>query len=116
VSRKRSHPLLPDTALARVAARFSALGDPSRLKIVNHLMNGERSVGELIQQTGLSQTNLSRHLGVLRQTGLVERRAAGNRALYRICDPSLAEVCGIVCASLADQLAGDLEGLQAAGL
>ena len=54
--RKKLHPSLPETALALVAARFRALGDPSRLKIVNRLMNGELGVQELIQETGLSQT------------------------------------------------------------
>lgn len=116
VARKKPHPLLPDAALALVASRFRALGDPSRLKIVNRLMRGERSVGELMRATGLTQTNLSRHLAILRQVGLVARRTHGNRAFYRIAEPTLADVCAIVCGSLADQLAQDLDELQAAGI
>ena len=114
--RKKLHPILPETALARVASRFRALGDPSRLKIVNRLMNGEISVQDLMRETGLTQTNLSRHLGVLRQVGIVERRSDGNRAFYRIGDPTLVEVCEIMCGSLADQLAEDLEEFYGAGI
>jgi ArsR family transcriptional regulator len=114
--RRQAHPPLSEAALALVSARFRALGDPSRLRIVNRLMDGERPVQELMEATGLSQTNLSRHLGLLRQAGLVERRSEGNRAFYRIADPSLVQVCEIVCASLADQLAQDLEDFHGAGI
>ena len=114
--RKKLHPVLSAPALALVAARFRALGDPSRLRIVNRLMNGELGVQDLMRETGLSQTNLSRHLGILRQAGIVERRSDGNRAFYRIGDPTLVEVCQIMCGSLADQLALDLEGFEGAGI
>lgn len=116
MARKPTHAPLPDTALALVSARFRALGDPSRLRIVNRLMNGERPVQELLAETGLTQTNLSRHLGLLRQAGIVERRSDGNRAFYRIADPTLIDVCEIVCGSLADQLAHDLEDFHGAGI
>jgi DNA-binding transcriptional ArsR family regulator len=108
--RRKSHTPLSETARGLVAARFRALGDPSRLAIVDRLMDGERSVQDLLAETGLSQTNLSRHLGVLRQVGIVERRSEGNRAFYRIGDPCWVEVCQVVCGSLASQLAEDLEG------
>lgn len=109
-------PPLPEEALERVAARFRALGDPSRLRLLSRLMEGERSVGELMEETGLSQTNVSRHLGLLRREGLVERRAEGNRGLYRIADPTMAKVCAMVCGSLAERLAEDLEVFRAAGI
>jgi len=114
--RRKRHAVLPEAALVRVAARFRALGDPSRLRIVNRLMDGELGVQDLLEATGLSQTNLSRHLGVLRQAGILERRTEGNRAFYRIADPSLVDVCEIVCGSLADQLAEDLEGFAGTGI
>ena len=114
--RRKLHPTLADGSLVLVAARFRALGDPSRLKIVNRLMNGERAVQYLLEETGLTQTNLSRHLGILRQQGIVERRSEGNRALYRIADPTLVDVCEAVCGSLADQLADDLEEFQGSGI
>ena len=114
--RRKRHPTLPEGPLVLVAARFRALGDPSRLKIVNRMMNGERSVQELLEETGLTQTNLSRHLGILRQQGIVERRSEGNRALYRIADPTMVDVCEAVCGSLADQLAEDLDEFQGSGI
>lgn len=103
---------LPEEALGRVATRFRMLGDASRLRILNVLMDSERSVQELEEVTGLSQTNVSRHLGLLRREGMVERRADGNRAIYRICDPSVRKLCRVVCGSLAERAAGDLEALQ----
>jgi ArsR family transcriptional regulator len=115
-SRAKQPPPLTDGALSLVAGRFRALGDPSRLRILRQLMGGERSVQELLEDTGLTQTNLSRHLGVLRREAIVERRAEGNRALYRICDPTMVEVCDLVCGSLADRLAADLEGFEGAGI
>lgn len=111
-----AHPPLPEEALERIAARFRVLGDPSRLRLLSRLMQGERSVGELMEETGLSQTNVSRHLGLLRREGLVERRAEGNRGLYRIADPTMAEVCELVCGGLAERLAEDLEVFRAAGI
>ena len=112
----KRRPVLPASALTMVASRFRALGDPSRLKIVNLLMGGELGVQELLQETGLSQTNLSRHLGVLRQAGILERRSDGNHAFFQIGDPTLIEVWRIVCGSLAEQLAEDLEGFEGAGI
>ena len=112
----RSHPPLSEAARGLLATRFRALGDPSRLGILSRLMGGERSVAELLEETGLTQTNLSRHLGVLRQAGIVERRSHGNRAYFRIADPVWLQVCDLVCGSLAEQLAQDLEGFQGAGI
>jgi ArsR family transcriptional regulator len=107
---------MPDEVLDRVAARFRALGDPSRLRILDTLLRGERSVGEIERATGLAQANVSRHLGLLRQEGLVARRAEGNRALYRVADPSVARLCDLVCGSLARRLAGELDAFEGAGI
>ncbi len=118
--RRRAPPhgpfVLGPEVLTRVAARFRALGDPSRLRILQALMEGERSVQELERATGLGQPNVSRHLGLLRREGLVGRRAEGNRALYRIEDPSVEQLCTLVCGSLAQRLAGELEAFQGAGI
>ena len=108
-------PTLDEDALELVAARFRALADPSRLRLLHLLMQGEGSVRQLVEGSGLSQTNVSRHLGLLRREGLVGRSRQGNRALYRLADPSVAELCRIACGGLSDQLASGLDALQGAG-
>jgi len=109
--RKPKHPLLTDEALRMVAERFRALGDPTRLRILNTLMQGESSVQDLVGNTGLEQSNVSRHLSVLRREGVVERRAEGNRAVYSISDPTIVQLCGIVCGGLEGMLADGLQSL-----
>jgi DNA-binding transcriptional ArsR family regulator len=107
-SRARGHRPLSPEALDFVAARFRALGDPSRLRVLNALLAGEHSVQELMDATGLSQTATSRQLGVLRSARIVDRRAEGKNAIYRVVDPSVAELCRTVCAGLERRLADDL--------
>jgi DNA-binding transcriptional ArsR family regulator len=105
-----------DALLDMMAARFRALGDPSRLRLLHLLMAGERSVGELEEASGLGQASVSRHLAVLRREGLLARRAEGNRALYRIVDPTVRRLCDLVCGSLEERLTGGLEAVQGGGI
>ncbi len=86
-----------------VAARFRALGEVSRLQIVQALHGGEKSVTDLVELTGLSQPNVSRHLTVLMATGLTARRKEGLNVLYRIVDDNLLDICTIVCRSVSEQ-------------
>lgn len=109
------HPVLPEEALERVAARFRLMGDPSRLRLINLLMQGECSVQELVDASGLGQANVSRHLGLLRREGILARTRDGNRALYRIADRSIEQICELVCGELAIQLAEGLEHFEATG-
>ncbi len=106
--RKRRSPPLGPEALALVAARFRALGDPSRLRILSHLLTGEHSVEELVDATGLTQTATSRQLAVLRAERIVERRVAGRNAIYRVVDPTIADLCRTVCGGLERRLTDDL--------
>ncbi len=110
-NRRRKRELLSDQALALVAARFRALGEASRLRLLSLLMEGERSVRQLMEETGFEQPNVSRHLATLRREGMVERRGEGNRAFYRIRDATVVELCRVVCDGLADRLSGDLDAL-----
>ncbi len=117
MSKKGSNqPVLSDQALDLLAARFRALSDPTRLRILNTLMRGENSVGELVESTGLEQPSVSRHLIVLRREGILARRAEGNRAYYRIEDPTVTRLFGLVCGGLVDRLSEDLDALPAARL
>ena len=115
MSKKRvKQPILSDQALDLLAARFRALADPTRLRILNTLMRGESSVGELVASTGLEQPSVSRHLIVLRREGILARRAEGNRAYYRIEDPTVSRLFGLVCGGLVERLSDDLDALPAA--
>lgn len=109
--RKRKHPVLTDDAIRLVAGRFRALGDPTRLRVLNTLMQGESSVQGIVETTGLEQSNVSRHLSILRREGIVLRRAEDNRAIYCINDPTIVKLCEIVCGGLEGRLTGDLQSL-----
>ena len=94
---------LPDEALAQVAAYFQALSEPTRLQILNLLRRQERNVGELAQLCGCTSANISRHLALLTQHGLVSRETRGNSAYFRIADPSIYELCDLVCGNIVRQ-------------
>ena len=68
---------LPPEVLDQIAERFRVLAEPSRLRILNLLLTGERTVSELVEETGLTQANVSKHLGLLRSSQFVERRKDG---------------------------------------
>ena len=101
MARKRGAALLPAEALEIVAQRFRALGDPTRLALLQVLFDGERTVQEMCELTGVSQPNASKHLAVLLERGLVARRREGLFTRYRIADASLQQLCHLVCGSLA---------------
>ena len=88
---------LPATLLGQLADRFKALAEPNRLAILSTLHRGELTVGALVQETGLGQANVSRHLDVLRRYGFVERRKDGLNAFYRIADREVFGICDIMC-------------------
>lgn len=104
--------LTSDDVLEMVAARFRVLADPSRLRLLRILMGGECSVQDLVDESALTQTNVSRHLGLMRRDGVVERTRDGNRALYRIADPTIEKVCSVVCDGLTRRRSDDLAALQ----
>ncbi|MDH3687505.1 MAG: metalloregulator ArsR/SmtB family transcription factor [Myxococcales bacterium] len=112
MARRRSRPpMLSDDAVQLVATRFRVLSDPARLRILNLLMLGECSVGDLVNELELEQPTVSRHLAVLRRERIAVRRAEGNRAFYRIEDPTVMRLFAIACGGLSDQLAGELDAL-----
>jgi DNA-binding transcriptional ArsR family regulator len=91
---------MTDGALAEVADYFGALAVPLRLKLLNALRGGERSVGELAAVSGSGQANVSKHLALLAHSGLVERRTRGTSAYYRIADPATYQLCDLVCGQI----------------
>ena len=103
--RTKKSPQLSRTALEMVAARFRALGDATRLEILQNLMEGEKTVQELSEITAMSQANISKHLSVLADQGLVTKRREGLYSFYSICDSSVYDLCNLVCTSLENRFA-----------
>lgn len=80
----------------RIADVLKAMAEPLRLQLLSLLLEGELCVGELVRRTLGSQANVSKHLGVLRQAGLVSCRREGHNIFYAVDDPGLFEICGVV--------------------
>ena len=95
---------LSEAAIELIAARFRVLSEPTRLKLLMALEDGERNVTELVNLTGATQTTVSRQLGVLVTAGLLARRKSGLSVLYRIADPGIFDLCGHVCKSLQERI------------
>lgn len=103
---------LSDDALQQVARRFAVMGEPMRLRILQTLMDGERPVNAIVEATGGTQTNVSRHLQTLSSAGLVSRRREGAQIFYAVADPSIFELCDIVCGGLRKTLAAQAGSLR----
>jgi ArsR family transcriptional regulator len=95
---------LSDEALELVARRFAVLAEPMRLRLVQALFEGERHVTALVEETGGTQANISRHLQTLTQANVLSRRKEGLLVFYRIADQSIYKLCELVCGSLEKQL------------
>jgi DNA-binding transcriptional ArsR family regulator len=94
---------MPIAALEQVANYFQALSDPTRLRILNLLQDGERNVGELAQLCEFTSANISRHLAILSKHGLVARTSRGTSVYYRIADESVYALCDLVCGNIGRQ-------------
>ncbi|MCC6224576.1 MAG: helix-turn-helix transcriptional regulator [Thermoleophilia bacterium] len=103
---------LPEPLVELVAQRFRVLAEPMRIRLLDLLRAGEASVQDLTGTLGSSQQNVSKHLGVLHQAGIVTRRKEGNHVFYSISDESVFSLCALVCGGLERQ-AGELAGLLA---
>ena len=99
---------LSDAALQMIADRFKLLAEATRLKILHALWQEEKTVSEIIAETGALQANVSKHLGLLQQAGLVSRRKDGANVYYRISDPTVFDLCEAVCESLHDRLVAQM--------
>lgn len=89
-----------------VAARFRVIGDPLRIRMLDLLRERERSVTELTHELGTSQQNVSKHLGILLQEGIVSRRKEGTSSMYRVADEGIFSLCEQVCGGIQQRIAG----------
>jgi len=110
---KIRNPALTDEALELIASRFRVLGEPSRLRLIQSLEEGEKSVGTLVEATGLTQANVSRHLQTLAEAGILGRRKEGLSVIYFIADPGIFDLCRLVCGSLKRRIEKHAEAFQA---
>src|SRR5688572_1870501 len=104
-----AHPL-PPMLVELIAQRFRVIGEPMRIRLLDHLRTGPASVGELSEAVGATQQNVSKHLGVLLQAGIVSREKRGNHAVYSISDESVFDLCEQVCGGLRRRIA-ELDGV-----
>jgi len=102
--KKTSAAGLPAHALELIAARFRALGEVSRLKLIIALEAGEKNVTALVEETGLTQANASRHLQTLIDAGILTRRKEGLNVIYSIADAAIFDLCEQVCGGVQKRL------------
>ena len=105
-AKKSPHPPqhLSDTALGLIAARFRALSEPMRLRLLNLLMEAERTVGQLVEASGSGQANVSKHLALLRDAGMVGMRKEGLSTVCYIADPIVNDLCEMMCCRLREEM------------
>lgn len=95
---------IPQPLVELIAQRFRVIGDPMRIRLLDRLRDGSATVGELVAAVGASQQNVSKHLGVLHQAGIVSRSKEGTAVRYAISDASVFDVCELVCGGLRQQV------------
>jgi len=90
-----------DKIIDLVARRFQVLGEPCRLRILRALQAGPMTVNQVVDHLDGNQPNISKHLQILFDAGLVGRRRSGNSIFYSIADPVVFKLCELVCQSTA---------------
>ena len=100
---------LSDEALELVSRRFAVLAEPMRLRLLQSLFDGEKNVNALVNLTGGTQANVSRHLQTLTGAHLLKRRKEGLQVFYAIADPTIFKLCELVCGSLQKEHAARAE-------
>ena len=95
---------VPTEVLQQVSEYFGILSEPMRLRILNLLREGEKCVQELVEATQTSQANVSKHLKVMLQAGILNRRTEGTSAFYSVDDELIFDLCGLVCDRIAARI------------
>jgi DNA-binding transcriptional ArsR family regulator len=104
LSQKNLSPKQMELLFEKVSQFFAVLAEPSRLRILYALCQGEKSVSQVIEVSGSSQANVSRHLGSLHEAGILSRRKVGTTVYYSICDEVTLEMCQQVCGRISNGL------------
>ena len=98
------HPL-PEPLVELIAQRFRILGEPMRIRLLDALRDGPLTINELAGAVGASQQNVSKHVGVLAQAGLIGPEKVGTRVRCYVADDSVFELCEQVCGGMRRQVA-----------
>jgi ArsR family transcriptional regulator len=93
-----------DRVFASAAELFSVLATPLRLRILNAICTQEKSVGQILELVDSTQPNVSQHLKVLYQAGIVAKRRVGNQIYYRVQSEKAVQLCRTVCTQIAIEL------------
>ncbi len=101
---KTWHLNMPDEMLEAISNRFKLLSEPMRLKILRALCEQERTVNEIVIEVNASQANISKHLALMLDNGVVKRRKDGLKCFYRISDESVIYSCYLSSKSVVDNL------------
>jgi DNA-binding transcriptional ArsR family regulator len=91
-------------AFEEISAYFAIMAEPTRLRIVHSICDSERSVNEIVEEVGATQTNVSRHLSIMYRSHILSRRKEGNQVFYRLSDPIFMQICRGVCSALMERL------------
>lgn len=91
---------MSDEAVEMIANRFKLLSEPVRLRILQSLEDGRLSVTDLAAAAATTQPNVSKHLKMMQDAGIISRKQDGNTVYYSIADESIIELCNVVCRSL----------------
>jgi DNA-binding transcriptional ArsR family regulator len=97
--------LFSPAQLAEAARIFAVMADESRLRLLQVLLGGRRVVGALVEATGLSQANASKHLQILHEAGLVSREKQGNFVVYSVRDTFVKKLCELICGRMQKEAA-----------
>ncbi|HEX2309635.1 MAG TPA: metalloregulator ArsR/SmtB family transcription factor, partial [Vicinamibacterales bacterium] len=87
-----------------IAQRFRVIGEPMRIRLLDALREGPMTINELTEALGATQQNVSKHIGVLAQAGIVGREKDGTRVRCFIADESVFELCEMICGGLRAQV------------
>jgi len=103
---------MPDEMLEALSNRFKLLSEPMRLKILRVLCEKEHTVQEIVNQVNASQANISKHLALMHDNGVVNRRKEGLKCYYSIADESIVYACYLISKSIVENLQDRLNWVQ----
>ena len=111
---KKWHLNMPDEMLDAIASRFKLLSEPMRLKILRTLCEREHTVQEIVNEINASQANISKHLALMYESGIVSRRKEGLKSYYRIIDESVIYACYLSSMGVIESLQSQLRWVKEA--